>query len=367
MLYAGGGVLLALAVGMVVALSAFKRASVSREHRQRVAAVDAGPHIRTVAVTRSPGARTLALPGEARPFLSVTLYSKVSGYLKNVLVDKGDRVAAGQLLALVQSPETDKEYDAAVVDARNKRMIAQRDSQLVGRKLIAPEESETAETEAQMAEARQARLGTLKGYEELRAPFAGTVTARFADPGALMQNAENAQTSALPVVTVSQTDLLRVYVYVDQRDAADIRRGASVLITDQNRPGVHIPAAVTRFTGELDPNTRTLLAEIDVPNKSGQIVPGSFVQVGLRVTGPSFLEVPAEALIPRGNETFVAVVTPTNRVTYRQVHVASTDGITVRLIDGLKEGDRVALNLGDSVPEGARVQPAGDSAIAKPV
>lgn len=362
-LHIGGTLLVLIAGGLVAALTAFRRGAVGRERRARVAEVNAGPHIRAVLVTRSPDERSLALTGEARPFLSVTLYSKVSGYLKDVRVDKGDHVAAGQILAVVESPETDQDVDAALVDARNKRVIAGRDGQLIDRKLIAPEEAEQAEADAKVAESRAQRLATLKDYEVLRAPFAGTITARFADPGALVQNAANAQTGALPVVTVSQTDSLRVYVYLDQRDAADLRRGSAVAISDPNRPEIRVAGTVTRNTGELDPNTRTLLAEVDVNNRQGAIVPGSFVKVQLAVAGHSYFEVPAEALISRGTRQFVAIVTPDNRITFREVHVADTDGITVRLLDGVRDGERVATNLGDSVPEGQHVQPIGtDSA-----
>ncbi len=367
LLYIGGGIVLAAAVVSVVALSAFRRNSVAQERRDRVAAVTKGPVVRVVPVERSPGARTISLTGETRPFLSVALYAKVSGYLREVSVDKGDRVTRGQVLAVVESPETDQEVEAAVADSKNKRIIADRDAQLIAEKLIAPEEAEQAETNAQVAAATVERLKALKDYELIRAPFAGTVTARYADPGALVQNAAGSQTSALPVVEVGTTDSLRLFVYLAQRDAADIRRGQPVIITDPGRPGVHVTGAVTRYTGELDPNTRTLLAEIDLSNRSGAIVPGSFVQVALAVTGPRYLEVPAEALIVRGTTDFVAVVSADNRVTFREVHILDTDGVTVRLVSGVQEGDRVALNLGDSVPEGQHVQPLGDTAAARSV
>jgi membrane fusion protein, multidrug efflux system len=364
-LYIGTGVFVVVVLGMVVGLSAFRKSSVARERRERVATVDAGPRVRAVGVERSPGSRTIVLTGEARPFLSVALYAKVSGYLKELRVDKGDHVMAGQVLAVVESPETDQSADAASADARNKRLIANRDAQLVDRKLIAPEEAEQAETDAKVAQSRAQGFEALQRYETLRAPFSGTVTARYADPGALVQNAENSQTSALPVVEVGQTDSLRVYVYLDQRDAADVRRGAPVVITDPNRPSLRVSGAVSRFTGELDPNTRTLLAEIDVSNRKGAIVPGSVVRVELAVAGQSYLEVPAEAMIDRGTKHFVAIINTDNRVNFREVHMLDTDGITVRLLDGVTEGERVAINLGDSVPEGQRVQPLGDSAAAR--
>ncbi len=353
--------------GMVIGLSAFRRASVAHERRERVATVTAGPRVRVVRVERSPGSRTIVLTGEARPFLSVALYAKVSGYLKELRVDKGDHVTAGEVLAVVESPETDQSAEAASADARNKRVIADRDAKLVTGKFIAPEEAEQAETDANVAQSRAQGYAALQRYETLRAPFSGTVTARYADPGALVQNAENSQTSALPVVEVGQTDSLRVYVYLDQRDAADIRRGAPVVISDPNRPNLHVVGAVSRFTGELDPNTRTLLAEIDVTNRKGTIVPGSVVRVALAVAGQSYLELPAAALIDRGEKHFVAIVNDSDRVNFREVHVLDSDGITVRLLDGVTEGERVAINLGDSVPEGQRVQPLGDSTVARRV
>ncbi len=367
LLYIGGAIVLVAAVGSVIALSAFKRTSVARERRDRVAAVRNGPVVRVVPVERSPGARIISLTGETRPFLSVALYAKVSGYLSEVRVDKGDRVRRGEVLAVVESPETDQEVEGAIADAKNKRTIADRDTALIAQKLIAPEEAEQAETDAQVAGTTVERFKALKEYELIKAPFDGTVTARYADPGALVQNAAGSQTSALPVVEVGTTDSLRIFVYLAQRDAADIRRGQAVTITDPSRPNIHVTGAVTRYTGELDPNTRTLLAEVDLSNRNGTIVPGSFVQVSLAVPGQRYLEVPAEALIVRGTKNFVAVVSADNRVTFREVHILDTDGVTVRLLSGVQEGEHVALNLGDSVPEGQHVQPVGDTGDARSV
>jgi len=366
LLYAGGAVLILAAIVGVIALAAFKHASVSRERQSRLAIVAHGPTVHTTLVERSPGARTILLTGETRPFLSVALYAKVSGYLKEVRVDKGDQVKSGEVLAVVESPETDQQAQSAIADARNKRVIADRDTQLIAQKLIAPEEAEQAETDARMAAASAERFKALEDYERIRAPFDGTVTARYADPGALVQNAEASQTSALPVVEVGTTDSLRIFVYLAQRDAADIQRGQPVTITDASRPNIHATGTVTRYTGELDPNTRTLLAEVDLSNRKGMIVPGSFVQVALSVTGPRYLEIPAEALIVRGATHYVAVITPDDHVTYREIHILDTDGVTVRVVSGIQEGDRVALNLGDSVGEGQHVEPAAPDSAAHP-
>jgi membrane fusion protein, multidrug efflux system len=362
-LYMAGALLVLAAAGLVVFLTAARKRSFAKEAGARVEAVSAGPTVRVTTVLQGGGDRELTLTGESRPFLSATLYSKVSGYLTRVDVDKGDRVHRGQILAVVESPETDEAYAAAVADAKNKRTIAGRDAQLISQKLIAPEEAETAETDAQQAEAHERALETAKSYEILRAPFDGVVTARYADPGALMQNAQTSQTAALPVVSVGAIDSLRVFVYVDQRDAADVQRGAPVTIDNPGRPGAQIHAHVTRFTGELDPATRTLLAEVDISNAKGEFVAGSIVQATLKIHAPPYLNASASAVFARGLKNYVALLTADNKVTFREVHVVDNDGEMVRLAPGdLKPGDRLAQDLGDSVPEGQRVQPLGEPA-----
>ena len=197
----------------------------------------------------------------------------------------------------------------------------------------------------------------------LRAPFDGVVTARFADPGALMQNAQNAQTSSLPVVAVGTTDSLRIYVYVDQRDAGDVgaeRRSQSRI---RARPDAPIKAAVSRYTGELDPQTRTLLAEIDVPNHTARAGRGQHRASRARGTRDRLLHLPAAAVFSDGPRNLVAVVTPQDRVAVHQIHVVDNDGEIVRFTsDSVRAGDRVAIDLGNSVPNGERVQPAEEGA-----
>jgi membrane fusion protein, multidrug efflux system len=361
-LYWAGSLMVVAAIVLVVVLSAARRGSFAKESRARVAAVAAGPVVRLVEVAPGGGNRRIELTGESRPFLSVTLYSQVSGYLKDVRVDKGDRVRRGDILAVVESPEADEAYASAIADAKNKRVIAQRDSQLIIQKLIAPEEAETAETEAVQAEAHASALESMKGYEILRAPFNGVITARYADPGALVQNAQNAQTSSLPVVAVGTIDSLRIFVYVDQRDAGDVQRGTPVTIADPSRPGAELSGSVTRFTGELDPDTRTLLAEIDVPNHHGLLVPGSIVQVSLDVHAAPYLHVPSAAVFANGQKNYIAVVTRENRIAVREVHVVENDGEIVRFTsDSVRAGEHVALDVGNSIPNGGQVQPANEA------
>src|SRR5207253_3116298 len=147
---------------------------------------------------------------------------------------------------------------------KNKRLDAERARTLVKRDMIAQQDADQAETDAEVAEANVKALATMKAYEVIRAPFAGTVTARYADPGALLQNAANSQTSALPLVTISQTERLRVYAYLDQRDAPFVHVGDGADVRLLERPGVALPGRVSRLSSELDPKTRMMLIEIDL-------------------------------------------------------------------------------------------------------
>src|SRR5437588_18522 len=254
-LFVGGVVSMVASVAIVAGLLARKVSLVRAEGRARAADVAAGPHVRVARVTAPQGVQTLTLLGEARPYAAVTLYAKVSGYLRQILVDKGDAVGAGQVLAVIESPELDQQYEAALADARNKRVNADRFRALAKQNASSAQEAERYETDAAVAEANLKAIETLKSYEVIRAPFTGRVTVK--------------------------------------------------------------PAA------------------------KGRGYPG----------------LPAGALIVRGDTTLVAVVDSADRVAFRRVVVARDDGQSAQIAGGVAPGERVALNVGESVAEGARVQP----------
>jgi membrane fusion protein (multidrug efflux system) len=361
------GIVLLVGAGFGVKHIANARSAETRtEARALKALVEAGPHTIVAQAELSPGERRVELQGEARPYQSVTLYAKLSGYLKRILVDRGDRVRAGQLLAEIESPELDRQYDAATADARYRQASAKRAATLVGPGVVSANEADLESSRAAVAEAQVAALATQRSYQAIHAPFAGIITARFADPGALVQNAANAQTSALPIVTVAQPERLRIYVYVGQRDASYIKAGDLAEVSMPDRPALKLRGRVARTSGQLDLRTRTLLVEIDLDNKKGDIVPGSFVSVTLVVRTPREVEVPVEALVVRGTQTLVAVVSPDHTVHYRRVVLASDDGTRARIQSGLGVGELVALNLGDSVVDGALVQPVQSTPQAAP-
>jgi membrane fusion protein (multidrug efflux system) len=348
------------AVILFVVIASYKFVAYKIEEHHRAVELAAGPIIRVGKVTKSPGDHTVTTIGESRPYQSVTLYAKVSGYLKSVKVDKGDVVKQGQILAVIESPETDQEYQAALADAHNKKDIAARTMTLRAKGLVSEQEAEQAQSDADVSAARLRSQETLKGYEVLRAPFPGTVTARFADPGALVQNATSSQASALPVVSVSEIKRLRVDVFVDQRDAPFVAKDQPVEITLPERPGVTLKGQVDRVADELDPRTKMMLTEIDIPNEDRSLVAGSFVNVALKIKSPPYFEAPVEALVLIKNKTFLSVVNPDNTLTYRAVEIVGNDGKLLSIMSGVKEGETVALSVGNAIPEGGKVRPQAE-------
>jgi RND family efflux transporter MFP subunit len=355
-----GGFLYLIGAALVIAallgaewLKTARARQVAGELHQERATAEAGPRTDVVTITSGPPVGHITLLGETHAYLESVLYAKISGYLKTVLVDKGDRVEAGQLLATIESPETDAQYRAAIASARNLGRISERDQHLVKRDMVAHQDAETAAANARVANQDVANLAALTSYETIRAPFTGQITARYADPGALVQAATNS-----PILRVSDTYHERLYVYPDQQQAAYIRVGDAAEITDPAKPGVKVAARVTRLSGEFDPATRTMLTEIDFYNRGNAIPPESFVRVTIRYRQDARdVQIPAEALVLRGTKAFVAVVGPGNRISYRPVVVASDDGAKVTIRAGLSPGERIAMSLSANVPEGGKIQP----------
>jgi membrane fusion protein, multidrug efflux system len=356
-LFLGGA--LAVLVSLILLSGLIWRHEVRLRHEEksRKDSLARGPKVRVAKAKKAPEIRPVVLVGEAFPYANVTLYSKISGYLQEIRVDKGDQVKADQIVAVIDSPELNKQYAASLADARNKRADAERFQYLLKSGSISIQNAENAETTAKIAEDNAAALQAQKDYEVMRAPFDGIITARYADPGALVQAATSAQTTALPVVALSQTDRLRVYVYPDQKTASSVQLGDKAEVSDATRPETKVSATVSRTTGELDLKTRTLLVEIELDNREGKILAGSFVQVTLFIHIPATIEIPAGGLVMRGDKAFVGTLDAQNKATFREVTVYESDGKTVRLLSGISEGDQVMLNIGQSISEGDQVQP----------
>jgi membrane fusion protein, multidrug efflux system len=335
-------------------LSRSQSVAVAREARG--AAVDRGPRVEVVAASQGPSERTVTMLADVRANSQAIMYAKVSGYMKQVLADRGDRVQEGQIIAVIESPEIDQQYFAAVTDLEHKRRNLARSQELFTKGNTTQVAMLQFETDARVAEANVKGLETMKGYQTLRAPFAGRVTARYVDPGTLITNAQTNFVSALPIMTISDDSRLRVYCYVQQQDVPFVNVGDVADVIDASNPQRRMKAKISRMTGELETRTRTMQIEINIDNTEGFLVAGSFANVTLHIPIKSYPQIPVSGLLVKGTDSYVAMV-ENDTLRWKPIRVATTDGNTVTVAEGLRQGDRIAVNLPDEVTDGARVQP----------
>jgi len=354
-LITGGFLLIGIMAMGVVSLLSRQNTSVANEIGLRITGIKKGVAVNASQVIAADPSYEIILIGETRPFLTATLYAKTSGYISKMLVDKGDRVTQGQLLATIVSPETDEALRSALSDLENKRKIYYRDTSLVIKHFISIEEEEASETNVRMAEANVKSLAEQQQYKNITAPFSGTITARYADPGALVQNAVNSQTSALPLVTVSKLDKIRIYAYVEQKDAGFVKPGYPVTITISENPGIILKGKISRQAGELDPRTRMELVEIDRDNVDQAIVPGSYVQVHIKSPALPHLQIPSASLVIRGGNYFAAVITKDSTLHFQPIRIGANTGTNVIVLNGLIKNDLVGMNIGDNLIEGQKI------------
>lgn len=343
------GVILLLALAGVVLLSVRRSHRESRDAEHRDNVVSQGPKVAVVKVEATAGLRRVTLPADVRAFAQATLYAKTAGYLKTLKVDKGDKVRQGQILGVIESPETDDLVASARSDLLVKKRFATRARALKPSGVLSQQELDQAESNLEVAAAGLAHAKALQEYEILRAPFDGVVTSRFLDPGALVQ-------SQVPVLEVSDSNRVRISVYVGQDVAAFLKVGDAVTLRQDEKPGEPIEAQVTRLSGALDPRTRTELCEVWLDNRAYHIYPGTYVHLTLKVQVPPLPTAPSEVLFMRGDRLLAAVVEGT-KVHFVTVEPGLTDGKTVQFRSGLKPGDLVALNFPSELADGATIQP----------
>jgi RND family efflux transporter MFP subunit len=349
-----------LSAGVTAFLALNIHSSNERETASRKKMANSGPKVETSAVKQSPTERDLLLVGEARAYYSVTLYPRVSGYMDELKADIGDVVKKNQILAHIETPEQEEAYNSAVANAFNLRRIAARTKILRQRNLISQQQMEQAVSQAEVAGANAKTQKVLLSYQNVVAPFDGVISNRFVDPGWLLQNSSGSQAASQPMFVISKTDQLRLFIYVDQKDAPYVRVGDVAEIEVPNTTNSKQTAQVEMIAGELDPRTRTLLVEIILPNADQKIVAGSFLQVKLKVKTPSFLGLPIQALVMRKNESYVPVVGNGGHVTYKKIELVENDGERILIRSGVNVGEKVALNVGSTLTDGQKVQPSSD-------
>jgi RND family efflux transporter MFP subunit len=346
------------------------------------------PAVNVFTITPSPGTQSLKLPGETAAWNETAIYARVNGYVAKWFADIGDNVTAGQTLALIETPELDAELlaakaklnsaiaqvavkqaraDFAVTTDKRWRESPQgvvsdqeRESKKAG-SAEALAELNAAHAQVMLQQADVDRLTALTQFKEVKAPFDGTIVQRQIDLGNLVTAGSTANTTSL--YRLSENSPMRIFVYAPQSVAHRLMKaGTGAVISSADIPGMRLEGKVARTARAINPQSRTIRIEIDVPNSDRSLVPGMYVQADFELTGGAQIQIPAAAMLYRSGGPQVAVVEPSGAVAFRDVTIASDDGNMVSIGTGLSVGEKVALNLSSQIAAGAKVKANSDDA-----
>jgi RND family efflux transporter MFP subunit len=316
-----------------------------------------GPHVLVTMVGHMPAARTVKLPATTRGYDETEIYAKVPGYIKSLFVDKGDRIHKGELLATIESPETDQQVRNAEAAYQIAKITDDRNQTLVRENVISLEAADQSRATMLQAKATLDQSIALQAYERVVAPFDGIVTERDVDPGHLIPQATSSTSLADAILRIARMKPLRVYTYVPQNVALFIRNGDSATISVNEYPQRNFTGTITRHPEALASDSRTMLVEVDLPNTDLALYPGMYGTAEFTVAVPGGAPlVPDEALIFRNGNCYVPVVKD-NRLHLVEVQLGYDNGIAVEIKSGISENAMVALNVGQSARDGERVQP----------
>jgi RND family efflux transporter MFP subunit len=385
---------------VVLLVLAFVAGYVPLQRRDAALRAEAGtqesglPRLAVLHVERGPAESQIKLPGTMQALTEAPILARTDGYLKRRLVDIGDRVQAGQLLAEIDAPELDQQINqaraaieqaqAAVEQAQANlaqgtanrdlaRITAERLKKLSERGISPQQDADQAQAQLAAQEAsvqalekaiaaqrsnlaaataNLARLQELQGYRSVKAPFSGVVTLRNVDVGALVS------TGTTLLYRIAQTEKLRTYVNVPQGSVGAVRVGQTAALTVSNLPGKTLRGTVARTSRSLDPASRTMLVEVDVPNGDGALFPGTYAEVDLSGSLASApLVIPAAAVVFRTDGAQIAVVRPDQTVHLQKIAVGRDYGDRVEILQGIAEGTMIVAAPGDAAREGAKIIP----------
>jgi RND family efflux transporter MFP subunit len=302
--------------------------------------------------------RWVTLPGSIRPLQEATLFAKVPGYLKSISVDKGDAVKAGATLALLETPELSADLARQRAEHDAARSEFTRIEQAIARApdLITPLELDRARGKYEVAKASMERTEALLSFNRITAPFAGVVTRRFVDVGAFIPAATSgsaAQTAA--VLTLMDFSTVRVQVAVPEVDAALAARGQPARVTVEGLPGRRFEGRITRMSYALDEATRTMLVEVDIPNRELELRPGMYASVQLALQRhDDVLLIPTAALVMEKANAFAWTVEG-GVAKKRAIQIGFNDGQVVEVREGLDAGNSLILPGKQALSDGMSV------------
>lgn len=320
-----------------------------------------GVPVQVMKPLRQDIAMTITLPANISPWSQVTLYAKVPGYLKWMGFDKGDSVTKGQLLAVIDAPEVDQQFRQAEADYKIKRITYERLHRVWTENpdVIARQDVDVAEAEAEGAKHVMENRRTLLEYTRVTAPYSGVITTRFADPGAMIQSASASATQAVPLYTLMDLETVRVYVSVPQEVSLLAKPGVPVTLTLKEKPDQEFKGAITRTTEALDPATRTLLVEVDLPNKERYLQPGMYVSATLALERhPDALVIPPAAIVTGGNKNKSVFSAEQGKARQITIKTGLDDGKWVEVVEGLTGSEDIVVVGKSNIRDGQAVNPS---------
>jgi len=353
---------------VVLAVGGLAAGLLPRLHHEKELNADtqelATPTVNVVTPQQGQKLSGMLLPAEAQPFVDAPIYARANGYVTKWYHDIGDKVAAGTVLAEIDTPELDQEWNEAKANLEQAKaalalaqVTADRWAELL--KSSSVSEQEEAEKAADLklkqanvdaAKATVHRFEDLKAFCNVTAPFPGTITARDIDVGDLISSGKE-------LFRLSDTHTLRVFVHVPQSSTPGLAPGAEADIIVPEMPGRKFPAKVVRTAGAIDTASRTLLTELDVDNASNEIISGSYIQVSFHDMNASpILVLPSNTLLFRSEGSQVGVVSPDGRVELHNLMLGRDLGANVEILSGIGPNDKVIINPSDSLVSGARVR-----------
>jgi RND family efflux transporter MFP subunit len=371
------GVLIAIVALLIVALVVIggvvprRRAAAALKDQTNELAI---PTVSVMHANLGAPQTEIVLPGNIQAFEDSAIYARTNGYLKNWYVDIGARVKMGQLLADIETPEVDQQLDQGRADLNTAQanyhlseITANRYQELLKTDSVSKQDADNSEGDFQAKKAMVAssesnvrRLEQLQSFEKIYAPFDGVITARNTDVGHLINSGAGGPATELFHIAALQK--LRVYINVPQEDSQAAKPGLSADLTLQEFPARQFKGSLVRTADSIDLASRTLLVEVDVDNPKGELLPGAYAEVHLKIPqgSPAFI-LPASALIFRSDGLQVGTVDSKNRAALRNVVLGHDFGSEVEIVSGISADDSVIVDPPDSLISGEEVRIAAPS------
>ncbi len=369
--------IVALIAALIVVASGIAARVRTRHQLETVARENGLANVAIVRPERAGGGEGLMLPGTVQAFNSAPIYARTNGYVRRWLVDIGEQVRGGQVLAILDAPEVDQQlaqaranYQTALANQHLAKSTAVRWQALLAKDAVSRQEADEkngdlaakiAVANAELANVK--RLQALYGFTRLTAPFAGTVTSRTTQIGALVTSGSAA---ASPLFTISDVHRMRIYVRVPQADSALIHDGLAATLAVPEYPARSFPVTVVRSSGAVDPQSGAMLVELAADNRDRALKPGAYAQVHFPGATARGLRLPSTAVILGDNGATVAVLGPDGRVRIKPVAIGRDNGKMVEIGAGLAPGERVIDSPPDDIQPGDRVTVTRTAAAPAP-